>query len=88
MTNSELTIYTTSWCGYCQRLKTTLRSAGLAYAEVDIENDSAAAEFVASVNGGNRTVPTVRFADGSTMTNPDARAIRAKLTELSESPQQ
>lgn len=83
MTNSELTLYTTSWCGYCQRLKTALRSAGISYAEVDIESDSAAAEFVASANGGNRTVPTVRFADGSTMTNPDAREVRAKLTALS-----
>ena len=27
-------------------------------------------EFVASVNGGNQTVPTLKFADGSTLTNP------------------
>lgn len=77
-----LTIYTTSWCGYCHRLKTVLKAAGISYDEVDIEHDAAAAEFVGSVNGGNRTVPTVKFADGSTLTNPDAGEVKAKLGEL------
>lgn len=79
MTNAALTMYTTSWCGYCFRLKTALKTQGIAYDEVDIEQDSAAAEFVSSVNGGNRTVPTVKFADGSTMTNPSAGEVKAKL---------
>jgi mycoredoxin len=82
MTTPALTMYTTTWCGYCQRLKTVLRSAGIGYEEVDIEHDPAAAEFVGSVNGGNRTVPTVKFADGSTMTNPSAAQVKAKLADL------
>ena len=79
---TSLTMYTTSWCGYCFRLKTMLKSAGISYDEVDIEQDAAAAEFVGSVYGGNRTVPTVKFADGSTLTNPAANEIKAKLAEL------
>ncbi|MCV7197557.1 mycoredoxin Mrx1 [Mycobacterium angelicum] len=79
MTNAALTIYTTSWCGYCHRLKTALKANGISYDEVDIEHDAAAAEFVGSVNGGNRTVPTVKFADGSTMTNPSAGEVKNKL---------
>ena len=75
-------MYTTSWCGYCHRLKTVLKSAGITYDEVDIERDAAAAEFVGSVNGGNRTVPTVQFADGSTLINPAADEIKAKLAQL------
>ena len=75
-------MYTTTWCGYCYRLKTMLKASGISYDEVDIEQDSAAAEFVGSVNGGNHTVPTVKFADGSTMTNPGAKEIKAKLAEL------
>ncbi|KAA1250122.1 mycoredoxin Mrx1 [Mycobacterium simiae] len=82
MTNAALTIYTTSWCGYCLRLKTALKAEGIPYDEVDIERDNAAADFVASVNGGNRTVPTVKFADGSTLTNPSANAISAKMAEV------
>lgn len=79
MTNAALTIYSTTWCGYCSRLKTALRSQGIGYDEIDIEDDPAAADFVSSVNGGNRTVPTVKFADGSTMTNPSAKEVKAKL---------
>jgi len=75
-------MYTTTWCSYCYRLKTMLKADGIAYDEVDIEHDPAAADFVGSVNGGNHTVPTVKFADGSTMTNPAAKEIKAKLAAL------
>ena len=81
MTASEtpLIMYSTSWCGYCRRLKTALKSENIGYTEIDIEGDPEAAEFVASVNGGNRTVPTVKFADGTTLTNPSVREVKAKL---------
>ena len=76
---APLTMYTTSWCGYCFRLKTALKSEGISYTEIDIEGDPAAADFVMSVNGGNQTVPTLKFADGSTLTNPSPREIKKKL---------
>jgi mycoredoxin len=82
MTNASLTVYTTSWCGYCHRLMTVLKSNGIPYDVVDIEQDPTAAEFVGSVNGGNKTVPTVKFADGSTLTNPSAAEVNAKLAEV------
>jgi mycoredoxin len=82
MTNASLTMYTTTWCGYCSRLKTMLKAAGISYDEVDIEHDPVAAEFVGSVNGGNKTVPTVKFSDGSTLTNPGTNEVKAKLAEL------
>ena len=76
---SAVTMYTTSWCGYCFRLKKMLKAEGISFKEVDIEADPAAAQFVASVNFGNQTVPTVKFADGSTLTNPSGTEVRAKL---------
>ena len=82
MTNAPLTVYTTSWCGYCHRLMTVLKSNGRPFDQVDIEQDPAAAEFVGSVNGGNKTVPTVKFADGSTLTNPSAAEVKAKLAAV------
>ncbi|MBS4729103.1 mycoredoxin [Mycobacterium sp. SM1] len=82
MTGAVLTLYTTPWCGYCIRLKAMLKAAAIPYDEINIEQDAAAAEFVGSVNDGNHTVPTVRFADGSTLTNPTAREIEAKLAQL------
>ncbi|MCV7336629.1 MULTISPECIES: mycoredoxin Mrx1 [Mycolicibacterium] len=74
-----LTMYTTTWCGYCSRLKMALKSEGITWTEVDIEQDPAAAEFVGSVNNGNHVVPTVKFADGSTLTNPTIKQVKAKL---------
>lgn len=79
MTESRLTMYSTTWCGYCARLKAQLRRSGVGFDEVDIEQDPSAAEFVASVNGGNETVPTLRFTDGSTLTNPPLSEVLRKL---------
>jgi len=33
-----------------------------------------------SVNGGNQTVPTVRFPDGTALTNPTLIQVREKLS--------
>ena len=78
----QLTMYTTPWCGYCRNLKRQLARDGIEMVEVDIERDEAAAEFVMSVNGGNQTVPTVLFPDGTALTNPSAAQVKAQLTAL------
>lgn len=75
----ELTLYTTSWCPFCIRLKTGLSRAGLEFTEIDIEEQPDAAEFVGSVNGGNHVVPTALYADGSTATNPSVDEVLSKL---------
>lgn len=74
-----LTMYTTTWCGYCRRLKSQLDREGVAYTEVDIERDPDSAQLVMSVNGGNQTVPTLVFPDGSALANPSINEVRAKL---------
>lgn len=74
-----LTVYSTSWCGYCHRLMAQLDREGIGYRVIDIESDPAAASFVMSVNGGNQTVPTLRFADGSALTNPTIADVKAHL---------
>jgi mycoredoxin len=77
-----LTMYTTTWCGFCRRLKRQLATEGIEMVEIDIEQDPAAAEYVMSVNGGNQTVPTVVFPDGSALTNPSAATVKERLQEL------
>ena len=74
-----VTMYSTTWCGYCRRLKTQLDSAGIGYTEIDIEDHPDAAELVSSLNGGNQTVPTVIFPDGSAATNPSLVDVKARL---------
>lgn len=72
-------MYTTVWCGYCQRLKAQLGREGIEFTEIDIEHDADAAAFVESVNGGNQTVPTLLFEDGTAMTNPSIGDVKAQL---------
>jgi mycoredoxin len=77
--DGTITMYSTSWCGYCRRLKTQLDSAGIGYTEVNIEEQPDAATYVESVNNGNQTVPTVVFPDGSAATNPSLADVKARL---------
>jgi mycoredoxin len=81
-----LTVYTTTWCGYCLRLKRMLEREQIAFTEVDIEADEAAAEVVMRINGGSRTVPTVVLPNGLTMTNPSLTQVKAGLTKVTTLP--
>jgi mycoredoxin len=74
-----LTMYSTPWCGYCHRLAHQLDREGIGYTMIDIEADASAAQYVMTVNDGNRTVPTVRFPDGSAMTNPTITQVKQRL---------
>ncbi len=72
-------MFSTTWCGYCRRLKSQLEREGIAFEEVNIEQEPEAADFVMSVNGGNQTVPTVLFPDGTAATNPSLAEVKARL---------
>ncbi|GAA3233066.1 mycoredoxin [Nonomuraea helvata] len=77
-----LTVYSTTWCGPCKRLKSQLTREGISFREVDIERDPSAAEFVMSVNNGNQTVPTVVIDTPNgriVRTNPSALEVKALL---------
>ena len=81
---ASVTMYTTTWCGYCFRLKKLMQREGIGFAEVDIEADDGAAEIVMSANGGNRTVPTLVFPDGTALTNPTIEQVKAQLDRAAE----
>ncbi|MEV0350980.1 glutaredoxin domain-containing protein [Nonomuraea sp. NPDC050680] len=77
-----LTVYSTTWCGPCKRLKSQLAREGISFDEIDIERNPDAAEFVMSVNNGNQVVPTVVIetpAGRVVRTNPSAREVKALL---------
>lgn len=77
-----VTMYSTPWCGYCHRLKSQMDRAGITYEVVDIEQQPEAAAIVEEANGGNQTVPTLVYADGSAQTNPSLKQVQEKLAEL------
>ncbi|MFD6467153.1 glutaredoxin family protein [Streptomyces goshikiensis] len=78
-----VTMYSTTWCGYCNRLKKQLDREGIAYNEINIELDPASAVFVEQANGGNQTVPTVLVksvgGNESVMTNPSLAQVKQAL---------
>jgi mycoredoxin len=72
-------MFTTSWCGYCNRLKAQMGREGIPFTEVNIEEHPTAADFVMDVNEGNQTVPTLLFPDGSAATNPSIHEVKKRL---------
>lgn len=55
----EITIYTTSGCGYCHAAKALLKRKGAPYREIDVTGDpKGRAEMTAKANGGY-TVPQI-----------------------------
>ncbi len=74
-----VTMYSTTWCGYCRRLKSQLDAAGIGYTEVNIEEHADAAMLVEQANGGNQTVPTLHFPDGTWASNPSLKEVQSRL---------
>ena len=55
-------MYTTRWCGYCVRAKALLRSRGLAFEEVSLDDEPAFREKLFELTGG-WTVPQITIGD-------------------------
>jgi mycoredoxin len=76
----NIKMYTTTWCGDCRRAKRFLGERGLAYEEVNIEEQEGAAERVMSLNGGKRKVPTFEVGGRAFSLSPfDERRLAAEL---------
>ena len=58
----SITMYSTTWCADCRRAKTFLKERGIAFQEVNIDEDPDAEELVLKVNQGRRKVPTLKVA--------------------------
>ena len=72
-------MYSTTWCGYCKRLKSQMTREGISFTVVHIEDVPDAAAYVMQVNGGNQTVPTLVFPDGTAATNPSLAEVKARI---------
>ena len=73
-----VTMYSTSWCGYCRRLKRQMQDAGIAFREVDLDDDPTYDDRIIAATGGYRTVPTLEVA-GKLLVNPSLREVVAAL---------
>ena len=61
---SEVTIYTKSWCPYCQKAKALLDSKQVTYEEIDVGHDPEGQAAMAQRAHGRSTVPQI-FINGT-----------------------
>lgn len=81
-TNSaQITMYSTTWCPDCHRAKAVMQKVNVPFTEINITHDEEAVALVEWLNNGRRSVPTIVFPDGSTLTEPSNAALMAKLSE-------
>ncbi|MEA2477624.1 MAG: mycoredoxin [Actinomycetota bacterium] len=73
--STAVTIYSTTWCGHCRRLKRQLDDIGVPYSEVDIEDSVESARRIEAATGGYRTVPTVEVGERM-LINPSVIEVR------------
>ena len=73
-----VTMYTTTWCGYCRNTKRYLDRKGVPYREIDIEEHPEYGDRIEELTGGYRIVPTLEIG-GKLMVNPSRQEIDAAL---------
>lgn len=82
MTDTNVTLYGTAWCGDCKRSLRVLKELQWPHIYIDIEQNEQAAEYVREVNNGSQSVPTILFPDGSILVEPSNAALKAKLESI------
>ena len=80
MTDS-ITLYGAMWCGDCRRSKRFLDDNQVAYQYIDTEADLQATEKILEVSG-RQNIPLIIFPDGTHMTEPSDKDLKAKLESL------
>jgi mycoredoxin len=83
MSNQQITVYGTSWCGDCKRALRVLDQHQASYQYINIEVDDNARSYVEQVNRGYQSVPTIVFPDGSVLVEPSSSTLTQKLVDLS-----
>ena len=59
----EVTIYTSSMCGFCRSGKELLKEKGVGFHEIDVTFDPAGRAAMSARANGRRTVPQIFFGD-------------------------
>lgn len=75
----KIRIYGTRWCPDTVRATQCLSKRNIPFVWCDIEQDKDGCAFVEKVNGGNRSVPTIVFPDGSILVEPSNAELEKKL---------
>ncbi len=73
-----ITMYGTTWCSDCTRTRQQLTRAGVAFEEIDIEEDPTAAQVAEEISGSRR-IPVVVLPDGRVFVEPSHPELASAL---------
>ncbi|HPP62530.1 MAG TPA: glutaredoxin domain-containing protein [Anaerolineales bacterium] len=77
--DKPIIVYSAEWCSDCKRSRAFLKRHGIVYENVNVDENPEAAETVKRINGGNRSIPTIVFPDGSILVEPSDQELAEKL---------
>lgn len=60
---SDIVLYSTGWCPYCERARALLERKGAAFREVKVDEDPVERATMMTRSGGRRTVPQIFIGD-------------------------
>lgn len=81
-TNKPIIIYGAPWCPDCRRSKTYFDQNNISYNWIDIDEVAGAADKVAELNDGLKSIPTIIFPDDSILVEPSNKQLADKLASL------
>lgn len=71
----DVTVYSTTWCPDCRRMKRFLEEHGLTWEERNIDETTADAEWVLRHSGGRRVVPSFLIDGRIALFNPSEEML-------------
>ncbi len=77
----KITLYMTTWCGYCRKASKLLKELDADFVSKDVERDRKAATEFRRKNGGRGGVPLIDI-DGELVRGYNAKMIRELVAEL------
>ena len=78
---AEVELYTTTFCPYCSRARALLKRKGVAYTEIDINEEPARRDEMIQRAGGSTSVPQI-FIDGEHIGGSDELVALDRAGEL------
>ena len=77
--SQKIQLYATTWCYMSRNTRAYLDQHHITYDYIDIDKDKSGEAFVLKTNNGYRSVPTLLFPDGTTLTEPSQSELNEKL---------
>ncbi|MEI6462533.1 MAG: glutaredoxin domain-containing protein [bacterium] len=78
----KIIFYGASWCPDCFRSKKVLDDNKVEYEYIDIDLVDGAADKVAEINKGMKSIPTIVFPDSTILVEPGDKELYEKLTQI------